>query len=388
MGNWVHVVGTGTIGEPLIGLLTKRREELGIATVSFSKNRPTSEDVGKVEKMVRRGARLCVLPEIAANGGPLQSGPRAFEQAGYPKPTMLTPEAIAGADVIMDCTPEGRGIAHKAEWYAPRAARDPNFRGAIAQGSEFGFGKPYAYRINETALERGTDRFIHVVSCNTHNIAVLLRALGGTQLERLAEASFTCIRRASDVSQRGGFIAGIEAGTHEDAHFGTHHARDAYALLSTLFASEEHRDAVLGAPTTPRILSSACKAGTQYMHVIHADLLLRGRWSHDEIVDRLDGIPTIALTEFFDTPRVFAVGRDYGFRGRLFNQTVVNPKTVAVFPSHDPVFGHRTRIHLWSFTPQDGNSLLSSVAAVAWLLDPETFEQRIECVKKYLMRRI
>ena len=34
----VHVIGTGTIGEPLIGLLCDYRDQLGIDEVSFHKN--------------------------------------------------------------------------------------------------------------------------------------------------------------------------------------------------------------------------------------------------------------------------------------------------------------------------------------------------------------
>ncbi len=36
----VHVVGTGTIGEPLIGLLSDYKEPLGVNEVSFHKNSP------------------------------------------------------------------------------------------------------------------------------------------------------------------------------------------------------------------------------------------------------------------------------------------------------------------------------------------------------------
>ena len=36
----VHVVGTGTIGEPLIGLLCDFKDELGVDEVTFHKNTP------------------------------------------------------------------------------------------------------------------------------------------------------------------------------------------------------------------------------------------------------------------------------------------------------------------------------------------------------------
>ena len=40
------------------------------------------------------------------------------------------------------------------------------------------------------------------------------------------------------------------------------------------------------------------------------------------------------------------------------------------------------------FTPQDGNSLLSSVAATLWLLDPESVDRRLQCLKQYMFSEI
>lgn len=378
MEPWVHVVGTGTIGEPLIGLLTECREPLGIGRVTFSKNRPTPDDVEKIRMMVQHGAGLCVPPEVAdEKTGVRRPGSEAFTAAGYPEPVMLTPTAVDRADVIVDCTPEGKGLAHRTEWYAPRVARDPSFRGAIAQGSEFGFGKPYAYRINEAALRPGEDRFLQVVSCNTHCIAAILHAITQGRIDLIARAHATCIRRASDVSQRGGFIAGLEIGKHDDPRFGTHHARDVHSLFATLSPD------ALGVPNDPHIRSSAVKAPTQYMHVIAMAMTIRGGLDRDDVLRRLEASPTIALTVMKDAARIFHHGREYGFRGRLYNQAIVNPSTVWAHGDHD-----ETEVLLEAFTPQDGNSLLSSVAAVAWLLDPEQFERRIECVKRYLVRKI
>ena len=45
----VHVIGTGTIGEPLIGLLCDFKEDLGIDEVSFHKNTPLTTDRSKVK---------------------------------------------------------------------------------------------------------------------------------------------------------------------------------------------------------------------------------------------------------------------------------------------------------------------------------------------------
>ena len=41
----VHVVGTGTIGEPLVYLLAEQRKELGLGRISFHKRSPLVECV-------------------------------------------------------------------------------------------------------------------------------------------------------------------------------------------------------------------------------------------------------------------------------------------------------------------------------------------------------
>ena len=56
----VHVVGTGTIGEPLIGLLADYRDQLGIDEVTFNKNSAVKGDFSKINGLLRRGERLSV----------------------------------------------------------------------------------------------------------------------------------------------------------------------------------------------------------------------------------------------------------------------------------------------------------------------------------------
>ena len=56
----VHVIGTGTIGEPLIGLLSDYRDQLGIDEVTFHKNSALRRDRSKVSDLLRRGPRLSV----------------------------------------------------------------------------------------------------------------------------------------------------------------------------------------------------------------------------------------------------------------------------------------------------------------------------------------
>ena len=53
----VHVVGTGTIGEPLIGILCEQKSNLGIDEVTFHKQSPLTKDAPKIKNLIAKGAR-------------------------------------------------------------------------------------------------------------------------------------------------------------------------------------------------------------------------------------------------------------------------------------------------------------------------------------------
>ncbi len=299
----IHVVGTGTIGEPLIGLLLNIRQELEVDEITFHKNRSLVEDRAKIRSLMRRGAKLVVSEDKMSD----------FEKLDM-QPTYSIREALEQATVVIDCTPKGLGNKHKEDWYVHM----PATRGFIAQGSEFGFGKMYARGINDGALSPDTDRFLQVVSCNTHNLAVLIETLGlqGQEPDNLQEGRFVCLRRASDISQEGEFIAAPQVGTHKDARFGTHHARDAWHLFGT-------RGLDLN------LFSSEIKLNTQYMHSIWFNIRVRGATTLDEVVSTLDANPYVALTEKTMASTIFSFGRDHSYFGRLLNQTVVSTPTLA-----------------------------------------------------------
>src|SRR5438270_4772390 len=54
----VHVVGTGTLGEPLISLLLNLQRDLEFDELTFHKNRPLLDDRVKILTLMRRGAKL------------------------------------------------------------------------------------------------------------------------------------------------------------------------------------------------------------------------------------------------------------------------------------------------------------------------------------------
>jgi glyceraldehyde-3-phosphate dehydrogenase (NAD(P)) len=351
--NIVHVVGTGTIGEPLIGLLASFREPFGIDEITFNKRTPLVTDRAKVSTLIGHGAKLCVEKKHWRKFGDLGMTP--FYEAE---------EAIERASVVIDCTPAGN--ENKEKYYQHYAN---NGRGFIAQGSEFGFGKMYAHGINDEALDRNEDRFVQVVSCNTHNLAAVIDtlALGPEKEDDLEEARFVCMRRANDLSEDGSFIPAPEAGTHDDRHFGTHQARDAHFLFKTLGLDLN-------------IFSSALKLNTQYMHMIHFNLLLRRAMTLADVIQRFSLNPRIALTNKKSSASVFSFGRDHGLFGRILNQTVVVLQSLALR-------GDREVIGL-CFTPQDGNSLLSSIAATLWFLDPGSYKHRLGALESCFFSEI
>ncbi|HMA81920.1 MAG TPA: hypothetical protein VKR81_13570, partial [Candidatus Binatia bacterium] len=133
----VHIVGTGTIGEPLIGILSTFKEPFGIDEVTFHKRTPLVTDRSKVIVSCRQGAKLAVDKDRW----------QKFVDMGM-NPSLEAEEAIERASVVIDCTPVGN--ENKEKFYNRFIG---NGRGFIAQGSEDGFGKKYARGINDKALE-------------------------------------------------------------------------------------------------------------------------------------------------------------------------------------------------------------------------------------------
>ena len=353
--NSVLIIGTGTIGEPLIGLLADIKGQVGIDEVLFHKRTPRLEDRPKVNSLIRRGARLCVDEPIMLE----------FKAKGL-QPEYTTMEALARARVIIDCTPKGCGRENKSEFYRHL---DGSAAGFIAQGSEFDFGKMYVYGVNDEAFRPGEDRYIQVVSCNTHNLAVLIHTLAlADGRDNLMQGQFVCMRRANDISQSSEFVASPTVTPHGDKRFGTHHARDAYHLFQTLGLELN-------------LFSSAIRLNSQYMHTIWFDLQLRRPTTLETVIQRLEENPRIALTNKMSTNLVFSFGRDHGHYGRLLANTVV------CLPSLQLGEGGR-RLRGFCFTPQDGNSLLSSIAAMLWLLDPASYRKKMEVLRPYFFKEV
>ena len=341
----VHVIGTGTIGEPLIGLLSDYRDQLGIDEVTFHKNSALRRDRSKVTDLLRRGARLAVD----------EGKEQEFRKLGI-DPDLETEDSIKRSTVVIDCTPKGVGHSNKVKYYEKFS---DTVKGFLAQGSEDGFGKKYARGINDHALD-SSDKFIQIVSCNTHNVSCITNTLAvNADPDNLVEGKYVCIRRANDLSQTGSFIPAPQVGSHGDEKYGSHHAADAAGLFATMGMDLN-------------LFSSAMKVNSQYMHVLWFTLKVKEPTTLVSVKERLHNNDNVAMTTKDMTSTVFSFGRDHGHYGRIMNQTVVVEQPLHVRNDHE--------ITGFCFTPQDGNSILSSISAAEWMLYPHSYEDKIQCL--------
>ena len=273
-------------------------------------------------------------------------------------------------NVVIDCTPAGN--QNKDEYYLGLDAGSSGQMLFVAQGSEKGFGVPYAYGINDDIFENVRlmeSRFLQVVSCNTHNIACLITTLCGD--DKIIESDFVCVRRANDVSQDRGFIASPSLGKHSDEKFGTHHARDVHDLLNTVKKS---------AP----VYSSAMKTNSQYMHTIRFSITVGKNLSEDMVLSRFRKNKFVALTHKTCANKVFSFGRDHGYYGRIYNQTVVSIPSLQVRSNKKD----ETTITGFCFTPQDGNSLLSSAVSALYGVHGDDYVEYLHVLDELLFDQV
>ena len=343
----VMVIGTGTIGEPLIGLLSSLKLELGIDEVLFHKRTPLIEERAKVNSLISKGAKLVVDEDCVSE----------FKALGH-DPYLTLNHGLYESDIVIDCTPVGN--RNKDLYYLGLDAEMPGCKRFIAQGSEKGFGMPYAYGINDEKLGGKTSppRFLQVVSCNTHAISRLIKCLSPKGVSGVKSADIVCIRRSNDISQDGGFTPSPACGKHTDDVYGTHHARDVADLFSTIDLDELN------------ITSSAMKVNSQYMHSLRFCIELEGQLDTSDVIELMSNDKFVTLTHHKTSNKVFSFGRDHGFYGRIYNQVVVSIPSLTTIKGKDS-----TRVIGFAFTPQDGNSILSSVAACMYGLHYDEYEK-------------
>lgn len=353
----ILIVGTGTIGKPLIRLFLIVKKVLDFEEIIYLKNRPELKSRGMLEYFHQEGAKLAVYAKRIQEFTQLLS-PRSF------KPDYIFEEALERADLIIDCTDRDVAEELKEDYY--RSLK--NKLGFIAQGSVNNFGKPYAFGINDRALEPGIDKYIQVVSCNTHQILCLLKTIafdpgdtGIFDFQNLVRARFYLARRDSDISQENGKV-GVVVGKPVSI-YGSHQAEDAVNVLKTI---NPHLTLNLD-----DIHAVADTFNNPFMHVVNFEIKLMENIDEEEVEKRFRLNPLTAITYEVTNNQVFAIGRDLGHFGRFLNHTIVCLPSLQIIGGGREIIGR-------CFTPQDGNPLLSSMAAALWFRDPATYQEKIK----------
>ena len=140
----VHVVGTGTIGEPLIGILCEQKSNLGIDEVTFHKQSPLTKDAPKIKNLIAKGARLAVHEDRV----------ESFKEIGL-EPEFTMEEAVSRSSVVIDCTPKGFGHQNKELIFDPNQSNvqipQVNLRSRLFP---FQVCRPFANLL-----------FLHIVGC-------------------------------------------------------------------------------------------------------------------------------------------------------------------------------------------------------------------------------
>ena len=343
----VLVVGTGTIGEPLIGLLAQHKEALGIDNVYFFKRTPLSDEKGKVESLIRKGSKLVSTNDALDE----------FEKLGFKAENVEN--SYEDCQVIIDCTPSGND-----NWDNIYSKLDSKKR-FMAQGSEHGFGPFFAWGINNEQLNSNVNKYL-IASCNTHNIASIVKSFALDSNRNLLDGRFVCLRRANDVSQNDSFSPSPTITKHDNQEFGTHHARDVYELFK-----QEGIEL--------NLFSSAIKLPTQYMHTLWFNLAFDDSLNLSDVKSDLKNSEYLMSTEKLSSNKVFSFGRDHGYHGRLLSHGII---------AIDSLHVKENNLTGYCFTPQDGNALLSSVAASVNYFYEDSWKEKMEIFNQYLFKQI
>ncbi len=215
----------------------------------------------------------------------------------------------------------------------------------------------------------------------------------------LAENTFDTRQRSYELTRRV-FDAGavsaldlhqaqtlLESARADAARYRSLVARDRNALALIVGAEvpaellpDRLTDSVSAIATLPAGVPS--EVLTRRPDILQAERLLRGANASIGAA-RAAFYPRIALTEKKSANQIFSFGRDHGHYGRILSQTVVVVPTLQVRDGREG-----SEIIGFSYTPQDGNPLLSSVAVTCWFLDPEDYEKRIKCLRPFLFQEV
>ncbi len=333
----VLVNGIGNIGTTVIQLLLKYKSLTGIKTIYANKNSLKPWHLAELELLKDQG--IIVTTTKKEND---------FE---------WLENVIQNVDYIFECGSNGSGLKNKTFYQSL-----VNLKGVCAQGSEKGFGHSFMSGINDEIIR--SQKFVHVVSCNTHGTASLLKTFCGSDLNNLIKGDFVVVRRSEDIGNHERLVSANVVARHLDAKIGTHHAIDVVDLFNTLNVNCD-------------ITSSDITTPSQLMHAVRFNIELKNKITQDEIDQLISENTFLSVTKKFDSNVIFEQGRRYGFNGRIFSHAIVVSENLLI---------EDNAIKGWAFVPQEGNSILSTLHAFLLQVNHPNEKEIIRKIKSDLLR--
>ncbi len=322
----VLVNGIGNIGQTLINILNDYKKLLKIDRIYALKNTQLFDwNREEVTLLEEKGIIICTKKESQ------------YVNFDTVKDSL---------HYIFDCNANTFGLKNK-EWYKTL----PNLLGCSAQGSEKSFGISYMTGVNNEVIRN--QKYVHIVSCNTHAIASILKTLSNNDFSNIVEGDFVVVRRSEDLGNHQRLVTANVVSRHMDQQIGTHHAIDVKDLF-------EEIDVPLD------IQSSDITTPSQLMHVVRFNLKFNKAPQIHDINASIASRNTVSVTTKFDSNIVFEMGRRYSRYGRLFSHSILNNNNLLFDYTKGQIKG-------WAFIPQEGNTILSTLHA--FLLQTNTIDE-------------
>ncbi|MFK8037988.1 MAG: hypothetical protein AB8B74_06850 [Crocinitomicaceae bacterium] len=327
----VSVNGLGNIGTTLALVLIKYKQHLGISEVFGYKNNQV--DWQKTDLLFLKTAGVTIVSS---------------------KQTTLA-EHLKTVDFVFDTTSNGFGLGNKTVYESLS-----HLKGAIAQGSENGFGVQF---MSGMPIDLSEEQYVQIVSCNTHAAASILNLFGGShRLNNIKEADFVVVRRSEDLGNHQRLVTANVVARHLSDETGTHHALDVKSMYAQL---NIHCPITSSDITTPSQLLHATR--------FHIQTNLPIDW--DQINKMADTNPLIATTSKFDSNTIFELGRRYGDFGRIYNHIILVDNNIL-----------KTKFSAkgWAFVPQEGNTIISTITAFLKMTQPNKASEMIKLIQNNL----
>jgi glyceraldehyde-3-phosphate dehydrogenase/erythrose-4-phosphate dehydrogenase len=309
----VLVNGIGNIGSTLINLLLHYKVELGIDEVYACKRTITPWNQAELQLLKDKGVKICT----------------AGKSLDFPQLGNILPQI----HYIFEATANGVGLEYKK-----RYLNLPNLIGSSAQGSEKGYGISFMTGVNDEVIR--SQKFVHIVSCNTHGSAALLRLFAGNELANLERADMVVVRRSEDLGNHERLVSANVLARHLSDTAGTHHSIDVIDMFKTINVQ-------------CNLTSSDITTPSQLMHAVRFNIELK-KPLEKSVDDLILSQKLLAKTIKFDSNVIFELGRRYGFNGRLYSHAIVVSENL--LKTSKSIKG-------WAFVPQEGNSILSTIHA-------------------------